>query len=78
VRRASWRLFLFRVGFFGCSRRLLVQLDLQARDIRVPLRQQLPQPHIRSTEPGGIIRHGLTTHAQQAPTPAATRQTRTH
>jgi len=58
-------------GFFGGVPARLTQ----ARDVRIPLRQQLPQPRVRSTKPSSIIRHGLTSHAQQAPTPATTRQT---
>jgi hypothetical protein len=36
---------------------LIRVLPVAHRDLRVPIRLQLPQPRIRSTQPGGIIGH---------------------
>jgi hypothetical protein len=60
---------------------LRVQARPQRRGLRGPVRQQLPQPRVRSTQPRHIIRHGLLGHAPQAPTATArdqidTRRTR--
>jgi hypothetical protein len=51
-----------------------VPLRPQPGDLRVLRLYHRPQPRVRSTKPGGIIRHGLIGHAPQAPTPTATRQ----
>ena len=45
-----------------------------ARDLRVLRRHHGPQPRVGSAKPRSVIRHGLTGHASQAPTPAATPQ----
>jgi hypothetical protein len=47
---------------------------LAHQGLRVLRRHHVPQPCVRSTQPGGIIRHGLIGHALKAPTPARTRQ----
>jgi hypothetical protein len=45
-----------------------VKSRLQHPDLGILRPQHLPQPRVRSTQPGGVIRHGLIGHAPQAPT----------
>jgi hypothetical protein len=51
-----------------------VKARLQHPDLGVLRPQHLPQPRVRSTQPGGVIRHGLIGHAPRAPTATATDQ----
>jgi hypothetical protein len=43
----------------------------QRRDLPIPVRQQPPQPRIRSPQPGGVISSELIRHSRQASTAAA-------
>jgi len=51
-----------------------VQLSPQQRVLRVLRLHHGPQPGVRSTKPRSVISQGLTRHAPQAPTAAASRQ----